>query len=119
MKKSNKQVAIIVSIAVVVIAAIVIAYFVLRKKGNTLSLSSLIIPEETTVTTLQYGSRGEEVKRLQTYLNQELKLSIWKGLPTLNGQEIDELDVDGIFGAKTQAAVKWRFGTSSVSTNQF
>lgn len=116
MAKNNKKVAIIISITIVILLSIVAAYFFLRKKENTSSLNVSALKVEET---LAFGSSGEEVKRLQNYLNGQLKLSVWKDLPMLNGQEIKELDVDGIFGSKTQAVVQWRFGTSSISTNKF
>lgn len=122
MTKSNKQIIIILAVTATIIAAIVIAYFVMRKKS-----SAKIVPigevgdqEDTVgVTTLQYGSRGSEVKRLQIFLNQQLSLLIWKGLPTLNGKQIKELSTDGIFGTETQAVVKWYFGKTTVTTDQF
>lgn len=42
---------------------------------------------------LQYGSRGTEVERLQNLLNKQLHLS-------------PPLKVDGIFGGRTDAAVR-------------
>ena len=122
MTKSNKQIIIILAVTATIIAAIVIAYFVMRKKS-----SAKIVPigevgdqeDSVGVTTLQYGSRGSEVKRLQIFLNQQLSLLIWKGLPTLNGKQIKELSTDGIFGAETQAVVKWYFGKTTVTTDQF
>ena len=50
---------------------------------------------------LSYGSRGDEVKRLQTALNQ-------------NGYN---LSVDGIYGVKTQAAVRDYQGRESLSVD--
>lgn len=122
MTKSNKQIIIILAVTATIIAAIVIAYFAMRKKS-----SAKIVPigevedqeDPVGVTTLQYGSRGSEVKRLQIFLNQQLSLLIWKGLPTLNGKQIKELSTDGIFGAETQAVVKWYFGKTTVTTDQF
>lgn len=122
MTKSNKQIIIILAVTATIIAAIVIAYFVMRKRS-----SAKIVPigevgdqeDPVGVTTLQYGSRGSEVKRLQIFLNQQLSLLIWKGLPTLNGKQIKELSTDGIFGAETQAVVKWYFGKTTVTTDQF
>ncbi len=122
MTKSNKQIIIILAVTATIIAAIVIAYFVMRNKS-----SAKIVPigevedqvDPVGVTTLQYGSRGSEVKRLQIFLNQQLSLLIWKGLPTLNGKQIKELSTDGIFGAETQAVVKWYFGKTTVTTDQF
>ena len=122
MTKSNKQIIIILAVTDTIIAAIVIAYFVMRKKSSTkiVPIGEVEDQEDPVgVTTLQYGSRGSEVKRLQIFLNQQLSLLIWKGLPTLNGEQIKELSTDGIFGAKTQAVVKWYFGKTTVTTDQF
>lgn len=122
MTKSNKQIIIILTVTIAIIAAIVFAYFVIRKKSSTkiVSIDEIDNREEpSSVTTLQYGSRGSEVKRLQIFLNQQLSLLVWKGLPTLNGEQIKELSTDGIFGAKTQAVVKWYFGKTIITTDQF
>lgn len=123
MTKSNKQIAVILAVTVAIIAAIVIAYFIIRKKSNTkiIPVADEDSSENTvsTVKTLQYGSRGDDVKQLQQFLNQQLVLLIWKGLPTLNGKQITKLSVDGIFGAETQAVVKWYFGKTTVTTDQF
>lgn len=123
MTKSNKQIAVILAVTVAIIAAIVIAYFTIRKKSNTkiIPVADENSSENTvsTVKTLQYGSREDDVKRLQQFLNQQLVLLIWKGLPTLNGKQITKLSVDGIFGAETQAVVKWYFGKTTVTTDQF
>lgn len=120
MTKSNKQIIIILAVTATIIAAIVIAYFVMRKKSSAKVVPIDEVGEEPVgVTTLQYGSRGSEVKRLQTFLNQQLSMLVWKGLPILNGEQIKELSTDGIFGAKTQAVVKWYFGTTTVTTDQF
>ena len=123
MTKSNKQIAVILTVTVAIIAAIVIAYFIMRKKSNAKIIP--VVDKDTsentvsTVKTLQYGSRGEDVKRLQQFLNQQLVQLIWKGLPALNGKQITKLSVDGIFGAETQAVVKWHFGKTTVTTDQF
>ena len=122
MTKSNKQIIIILAVTATIIAAIVIAYFVMRKKSSAkIVLIGEVEDQEDPVgvTSLQFGSRGSEVKRLQIFLNQQLSLLIWKGLPTLNGEQIKELSTDGIFGAKTQAVVKWYFGKTTVTTDQF
>lgn len=122
MKATNKKIVTIVAIALLLIAAIVIGFVVYRKRQAQSGGSTTDdIPSGggSDVQTLQYGSRGDEVKRLQTYLNSQLQMLIWKGLPTYNDKEIKQLDVDGIFGARTQAVVKWLFGTTSVQTNQF
>ena len=122
MTKSNKQIIIILAVTATIIAAIVIAYFVMRKKSSTKIVPVGEVEDQEDpvgVTTLQFGSRGSEVKRLQIFLNQQLSLLIWKGLPTLNGEQIKELSTDGIFGAETQAVVKWYFGKTTVTTDQF
>ncbi|MCK9562908.1 MAG: hypothetical protein M0R02_09355 [Bacteroidales bacterium] len=50
---------------------------------------------------LKQGSRGEEVKKLQKYINAQ-------------NQGVT-LDVDGIYGSKTQSAVYMIFGQNEVS----
>jgi len=58
---------------------------------------------QVSVFPLKNGSRGNEVRALQTYLNGKMPAPMAK------------LTVDGIFGAKTEAAVKSVFNTSSVT----
>lgn len=119
MKKVNKNIVLIVLIALLLIAAIIVTYFIMRKKQSQSSNVQTTTSDSTTPTTLRYGSRGDDVKRLQEYLNSQLSLMIWRGYPTYNGQEIKKLTVDGIFGSRTQAAVEWYFGSTEVKTNQF
>jgi peptidoglycan hydrolase-like protein with peptidoglycan-binding domain len=53
---------------------------------------------------LQIGSRGENVKKLQSFLNQKINAG---------------LVVDGVFGSKTAEAVKKAIGSSQVSESMF
>mgnify|MGYP002854268280 FL=1 len=119
MKKVNKQITVIVLIALLLVAVIVTVYFIAHKKQSQNDNSTTDNSGDTASTVLQYGSRGNEVKRLQEFLNTQLSLMVWRGYPTYNGQEIKQLTVDGIFGARTQAAVEWYFNSKTVLTNQF
>jgi peptidoglycan hydrolase-like protein with peptidoglycan-binding domain len=53
---------------------------------------------------LQIGSRGENVKKLQSFLNQKINAG---------------LVVDGVFGSKTAEAVKKAIGSTQVSESTF
>lgn len=53
---------------------------------------------------LQIGSRGDNVKKLQAFLNQKINAG---------------LNVDGVFGSKTAEAVKKTIGSSQVSESMF
>lgn len=128
MKKTNKKIVLIVLVALLLIAFIVTGYVIIRRKqaersGSADSTGSATGAAGTSssaaASTLQYGSRGDEVKRLQQFLNAQLVMLVWRGLPTYNGKEISKLDEDGIFGARTLAVVKWYFNSTSVRTNQF
>lgn len=122
MKRTQKQILLIVGITLLLIAAIVVAYILMRKKETPAIVApqtDTIDASESTTQVLKYGSRGAEVTRLQKFLNAQLALMIWKGYPSVNGKEIRNLAVDGIFGKETQAAVQWYFNSSTVNTTQF
>ena len=70
---------------------------------------------------LQYGSRGAEVKKLQTALNVLLADTAKCGdeLPQYNNQEITALQVDGIFGARTRKVCQWHFGKKTVTEAEY
>jgi peptidoglycan hydrolase-like protein with peptidoglycan-binding domain len=55
---------------------------------------------------LKMGSRGTNVKSLQTILNKKIK-------------GLEPLAIDGIFGAKTEAALKQVTGKISISQSEF
>jgi LPXTG-motif cell wall-anchored protein len=94
------------------------AYFIVKKRKQKQSLQPGLPVNESTNGNfkpvasnpvksdfpLQIGSRGENVKKLQTYLNQKVNAG---------------LVVDGIFGAKTAEAVKKAIGTDKVSQEMF
>lgn len=122
----NKRTYIILIVCLLIISVCVGLYFFLRKRSST--DAELTLSEETPVknnggstdTVLKRGSRGEDVKKLQRYLNGQLILApiynkVW---PVLNGTELDSLVVDGIFGEKTECACQWWFGRSSVKTSE-
>jgi peptidoglycan hydrolase-like protein with peptidoglycan-binding domain len=56
---------------------------------------------------LEYGSRGENVKALQGYLNTKISTPY------------EPLVVDGIFGELTQAALNRTIGKKSIGENEF
>ncbi len=69
---------------------------------------------------LSYGSLGNAVKDLQSFLNAKLSFYAHErgGRPMYQGKELSSLVVDGIFGAKTQCATKWWFGKDSVQPSE-
>lgn len=119
--KQNKKLLIILAVLIMLLAGVVVWYFVLRKKDA----SPIALPEDNSGDgsgssgVLSYGSRGDDVKRLQAFLNSQLALLIWRDKPVCDGVEIKSLVEDGIFGKKTKAAVEWYFNSSTVNVNQF
>lgn len=96
MGKTAKINTVIITVTVLVIAAIgfCLWWFCFREDKSTgISLASDDV--------LKYGSRGKDVETLQAMLNSKYNAG---------------LDVDGIWGEKTQAAVLENLGKSSIST---
>lgn len=65
---------------------------------------------------IKYGDRGDNVKLLQAYLNAKLihYADLKGGRPTYNGSVINALDVDGIYGKRTQCVTNWWFGKEQI-----
>lgn len=112
-------------IAILCVLAIVgaVVFYVLRTKANSLVVD--VVSEHPGGTAsedalLSYGSRGEMVKDLQSFLNAKLSFYAHErgGRPVYQGMELSSLVVDGIFGAKTQCATKWWFGKDSVKNSE-
>lgn len=114
----DKRIIITLVVFAVMIATIV-GYYLYKTKSNSSTSQDADIPNNNTSLTLSLGSEGQEVRRLQQYLNTQLAMQIWKSRPTYNGKEIVKLLEDGIFGQRTLAVVRWHFGTDTVTTNQF
>ena len=126
----SKKTIITLSICIALIAVAVVVYVVLRKKPPKEDVQPGIThisdkkPASGTAsgvntTILKRGSRGEEVKQLQQYLNAKILANMWsKGYPTYAGNIITEFDTDGIFGSKTEAVCQWYFGKPSVTINE-
>lgn len=94
-------------IAIVIVLIIILVVYIKNKNSESeLALKnqqSLNKSSQTSVFPLVYGSRGEEVKKLQAYLNS-------KG---------ESLVVDGIWGPLTNASVLKVLNTSSVDSSLF
>lgn len=110
----KKKTLIIIVLALVVAAAVVV-YFVFKRRNNNNNNNN---PDNSNSTgggttgtnsgfPLKYGSRGENVKKLQRRLNEQL--------PSTTPQ----LVVDGIWGKKTEDAVKLVYGINVISESKF
>jgi peptidoglycan hydrolase-like protein with peptidoglycan-binding domain len=94
----NKKTAIITAISILTLGIIfVIARRSKAKKENEQGITSEF--------PLQIGSRGDNVKKLQSYLNTRIKTT--------------KLIIDGIFGVLTQAALKSVTGKISITEQEF
>lgn len=115
---SKKAVVWTAVICAILIITVIAYYIYVRKKGT--GVSYVTLPNSSNDTVLKYGSRGEDVKTLQRWLNAKIVFYYADrgSRPIYNGQTINSLVVDGIFGVKTQAAVKWWFNKDSVTLNE-
>ena len=119
----SKRTCIFLVLCLLIIGSCVGVFFFLRKRSSETDPSMPDSPGSTPVDSdpvLKRGSRGEDVKKLQRYLHGQLVLApIYnKVCPTFNGELLDSLAVDGIFGEKTECACEWWFGRTSVKTSE-
>jgi hypothetical protein len=94
----KKKISIIGSLILVVL---VIAFFLLKKIN--------VVPDMISVNEsfpIKYGDRGENVKKLQKFLNTKVSSGL-------------QLDVDGIFGDQTELTLQWVFEIEKVSKDFF
>lgn len=114
----TKRTKIILCVCLVVIVLAVVGIVLIKKRE-----SEAAPIEESPVATdelLKRGDRGDNVRLLQQYLNSRLicRMIYDKPTPTYNGSELLSLDVDGIFGPRTEAACVWWFDKSSVKLSE-
>lgn len=81
---------------------LVITYFIL-KRNIVVSDSNNLMEGSFPI---KYGSRGENVKKLQRFLNTKVSSGL-------------QLDVDGIFGDQTELTLQWVFEIEKVSKDFF
>jgi len=110
--KSNNSKYLIIG-GVTILGGLGAYYWIKKRKASKAALmENQSISQNTSVSNviansgfpLQSGSRGENVKRVQAFLNQKLNAG---------------LVVDGIFGPNTLKALKALNGNSSVSESEF
>lgn len=105
-------------VCLIVVVLAVVGIFFIRKKEQKLPSA-----DKTSVTAeemLKLGDRGDNVRLLQQFLNARLicRMIYDKPTPTYNDKELLSLDVDGIFGPRTEAACIWWFGRSTVKLSE-
>jgi len=94
----------LIIIVLLIIFAIIITFITIKvKKRNNLSSSTNSSSNSGTFP-LKQGSRGTEVKNVQNMLN--------KIIPA-------DLEVDGIFGPKTEASLQKRVGLRQLTKKQY
>ena len=111
MTKEQKTTTIIITASVLFVALVAFILWRMYKKKQSASDTEL---DSSAIFPLKIGSRGEEVKVLQRHLNNKMA-----NMKTVDGSDLVPLDVDGIFGEKTQLACVLVFGTETVSAKQF
>ena len=120
MKKGTKQLLVGLAIG----GALVGGYFYFRKPKNGEKLDSMTRGDESTEDEstespfpLELGSKGEEVKILQQYLNRSssCKERLPKPSPTARIRQLLPLEEDGIFGEKTETVVRICYSSGSIN----
>lgn len=124
----NKNTIIALVVAVLAVAGTVIFLWQYDKKQNTKPEPKPETPKtpETTVKTnpvtpssvfpLKRGSKGAEVKALQRKINEWTSFNYFRLQAKPPHQS---LSADGDFGPKTEANVKFVFGTNTVTQSQY
>lgn len=116
--KQKKTQQILIGVLVVVILIALYLKFRKPKDSNEVSISSGGTSNTPTSsgmkrvgndTVLKYGTKAEEVKWVQTLYNSIYAVPLGK----------TKLTVDGIYGTKTQAAVKFVLGKTTTSWTEF
>lgn len=121
----KRQTKIILIICVAVLIAAVVAFFLLKKKSlvgdgvsNGVVSGGGSAAEEDIL--LKRGDRGAYVEKLQSFLSNKILCRYIFDKPKFmyNGQEMTALEIDGIFGPKTEAACEWWFGKKTVQLSE-
>jgi hypothetical protein len=114
---NDKKLWILIAVVVVIVALV---YYFAKKKPTTESLVTsgtaatpkTTVPPGTNVNIfpLKMGSRGNEVTIVQQYINEKLKNQPKYGMVAA----LPLLVVDGIWGQKTQDAIKYKLGIDQI-----
>lgn len=124
----NKRTKIILALCTLLTAGSAATYYFLSRGNNSNpddkdgsdSVNSKNGDANEVNPTLSRGSRGENVKTLQRFLNERLVLAPIENResPMYDGKLLDSLAVDGIFGSRTETACVWYFGKPSVKLSE-
>lgn len=100
----------IIIISVIVIAVLVVIFFFIKRKAKT---QAAVVADNinTTVFPLKKGSKGTEVKQMQTYIQNQYGTSKAPEKPNV----FPLYGIDGDWGDETDAAVQKYLKRSSVS----
>ncbi|MDD5358575.1 MAG: peptidoglycan-binding domain-containing protein [Candidatus Nanoarchaeia archaeon] len=99
MKKFNINTVLIIILSILIV---IVVFLALKTRKKAIPGTKEIIPDD--IFPLKYGSTGKAVMDIQAYLNKKYNSG---------------LDVDGIFGPLTEAAVKTAFGSNIVSKDLY
>lgn len=122
--KKNTIIALVVAVLAVV-GTVVFLWFYDKKQNPTPAVkpeptkpgtTPATPPATVSVFPLKQGSKGEEVKKLQRKLNEFISFNYFTMATKPPHQT---LTVDGDFGPKTAANVKFIFGTPTVTQSQY
>ena len=119
----KKQTKIIVIICLAVLIAAAVVFFVLKKRNRTSEYDGQEQKSEGTSDSdilLKRGDRGDNVVKLQRFLSDKILCRYLFDKPVFmyNGKEMTALEIDGIFGPKTEAACEWWFGKKTVQLSE-
>lgn len=109
MKNKKKTIIVIVAVTIVGIAVwLVIKRYTAKNSGtqsDNTSSPTETKPANSSVFPLKFGSQGAEVRHLQSWLNSTGSMPPYINLDSTI-QPHNAINVDGIFGVKTLAALK-------------
>ena len=117
----TKQAKIVVLICSIILIGAIVAFFLMKKRSVVANEDEVSHEDSGAMDkVLKRGDRGEDVKKLQTFLNERLLCHYIydKPAPMYGGKQLESLDVDGIFGPRTEAACEWWFDKKSVQLSE-
>lgn len=122
MTKDKKKIAISICVCISAVAVLAVVYVLIKRKGKKESVAADAATADShliaVAPSISPGSRGSAVRQLQRLLNDKLVSNylVRSDYPVdKNGARIVQLDVDGIFGEKTEAVCLWWYGKTTIT----
>lgn len=96
----------------------VLAFWRSKKPTGTTTPAVNSVSVLTDAFPLRYGSRGANVKRLQTALNRAIVFLMPARPFLIDGKQRTSIAVDGVWGDETRAAVNWYYMFNKVEITE-